>query len=157
MKYEKGYIDTFILAHWEHLTMSDMALELNITTGSIKFCCDKLNIIPIKRKQQVINFIKEHSNWPLSKLAKAIGIAPEQIIKYSNELGIELETHNYKICRTPNFTNEELKRAKDFFTSSNIQRHPPIYNQSGSDFLDKKNGIQTTKRVTMKAIDAQIK
>lgn len=83
---------SFIRAHHDHLTLTDMAEELaylGITYNQIHAMCSRLNIAPISGKKQVQNFILEyHRTRTVPQLARALNLSDHDIIRLCKELGI---------------------------------------------------------------------
>lgn len=151
--------DEFLLANYEILTLTDMAYELGVSTSRLSYSCQRLGITPLKRKKQVENFIRDHNHWPIERLAKVLEMGISHINAYLVEFAIELKPTPKAIKRNI-WDAEVLEYIAEIYgtiTPSNIERPPAIYTQTGSDFLDNRNGIKTTIRDIPLAIKAKIK
>lgn len=153
--------DAFILANYQFLTLSDLVYETGKNFSFIKTTCRRLDVEPVNRKKQVENFIRDHTHWPLERLAKVLDMGKGHLRGYLEEFDIELKPAPQTcVSKTGRWSAEVFEYIAELYgtiTPSNIQRPPAIYNQTGSDFLDNRNGIKTTIRDTPNALKAKIK
>lgn len=138
--------EKFVLAHYEYLTVSDMADELNESVNAIDFCCRKLGIKPIKRGQQIINFINDHRHKPVEWLAERLNVAPSQVVRYLTANNITLI--NKPIPSKIDWTKYKLMdEIKGYLRTTPVKGFKDKYSQTGTPLTDELRGVITTKRV----------
>ena len=156
-------IDSFILANHEYLTLRDMADELDYTIQAVAQRAIKLKVVPIKRRQQIYNYIRDNPHYTKEKLSEKLGINLVELAKYIKASGVTLHKEKSKEPVSPySFAFREFL-IENKYTLVTGENRPPNkgfkdkYNQSGSPLLDEVWNIETTKRETPSAKDARIK
>ncbi len=82
-------IDPFLLAHYMHLTMGDMADELGMPDHTIRDRCKKLGIKPISVKEQVRQYLLQHgSRKTLKQLVRVLNLGEHHIKDLCNEYSV---------------------------------------------------------------------
>lgn len=156
-------IDSFILANHEHLTTADLAEELGESVQIVAKRAIKLGVVPIKRRQQIYNYIRDNPHYTGVKLSQKLGIRVSELIKYAKEIGAIIPEEKEPQPSSP-FSYATIEfLIENSYTLITGEIKPPNkgfkdkYNQSGSPLLDEVWGIETTKRETPTAKDARIK
>lgn len=147
-------IDSFILANHEHLTVADLAHELDVTIQTVAQRANKLGVVPIKRRQQIYNYIRDNPHYTGAKLSQKLGIRISELIKYAKEIGATIPEEKEPEPKSPySFAFREFL-IENKYTLITGENKPPNkgfkdkYNQTGSKLLDEVWGIETTKRDT---------
>lgn len=82
----------FIKAHYDHLTLTDMAEELahlGINYSHIHTMCSKLGIVPITVKMQIRKFLLEyHHTRTVAQLARSLNFCDQYVIRLCKGLGV---------------------------------------------------------------------
>ena len=79
----------FIQAHYEYLTVRDIAEELDETIAYIWQLCGSIGVHPISVKDQAFAYIKDHyQKLPRKSIAKRLEMCEETVRHYYCELGI---------------------------------------------------------------------
>lgn len=152
MKVDKERLTNFIEINHYFMTVTEMAEETGANFPLVKRICDSNGWKPITIAERMATFIESNKNLSLEDQADKLEISVTGLKHHYEKLGIPLperKRKNARIDDSPVIQQEEVKQKSDKKPKEKTvidRRSFTYYTQSGTDMLDRINGIQTTIR-----------